>query len=90
LGYRHFLQLKELVLQISIVIQGSSRLLKVVGTGFAHTALSASNFNGEVTGLMNKGVRTLPPLDCGGTGRTPFLLFAFFASRPRFQLSRSF
>jgi len=27
---------------------------------------------------MNKGVRTLPPLGCGGTGRTPFLLSAFF------------
>jgi BioD-like phosphotransacetylase family protein len=75
MGYRHFLLAKELVLLILKAIQGSSSPLKVVGTGFAHTALSASNFNGEVTGSMNKGVRTLPPLDCGGTGRTPFFGF---------------
>jgi hypothetical protein len=52
---------KKLVLLISKAIQGYERLLKVLGTGFAHTALSASDFNGEVTGPMNKGVRTLPP-----------------------------
>jgi hypothetical protein len=48
---------------------------------------SASDFNGEVTGAMNKGVRTLPPLDCGGTGRTPFL---FLISAFYFQLSGVF
>jgi hypothetical protein len=54
-----------------------SRPPKAIGTGFAHTHTSVSHFNGEVTGAMNKGVRTLPPLEDGGTGRMPFLFFGF-------------
>jgi hypothetical protein len=52
-----------------------SRPPEDVGTGFAHTHTSVSHFNGEVTGAMNKGVRTLPPLEFGGIGRMPFLFF---------------